>query len=271
MAMQRWIHLAGAILGIVLSGVHSVSAHDTWVEANTNVVRAGDSVLIDLKLGNHGNDHRDFKIAGKAGLEACTLEMVMPNGIHLDLLPNLVDQGYAPNEGYWSTKFSTRFAGTHLVAHTFDKVVNHGKPTRSIKSAKTFFLTGLLLDRLKDDSTLWKQPLGHPLEIVPVSHPVLWTGPGMPIEVQVNWKGQPLPEARVSFIPQGTELKPEFDETYERRTGADGRATFTPKTGNRYLIVTHQTVDEEQGTDYQRTSYAATLQLLVGDLCPCCQ
>ena len=40
-------------------------AHDTWVQTNTNVVRAGDAAHIDLMLGNHGNDHRDFKIAGK--------------------------------------------------------------------------------------------------------------------------------------------------------------------------------------------------------------
>src|SRR6185436_2774462 len=40
-------------------------AHDTWVQTNTNVVRTGDAVHVDLMLGNHGNDHRDFKLASK--------------------------------------------------------------------------------------------------------------------------------------------------------------------------------------------------------------
>jgi uncharacterized GH25 family protein len=40
-------------------------AHDTWVQTNTNLVRTGDAVHIDLMLGNHGNDHRDFKLASK--------------------------------------------------------------------------------------------------------------------------------------------------------------------------------------------------------------
>ena len=42
-----------------------VSAHDTWVQTNTPLIRVGDAVHIDLMLGNHGNDHRDFKLASK--------------------------------------------------------------------------------------------------------------------------------------------------------------------------------------------------------------
>jgi len=44
-------------------------AHDTWVQTNTNLIRSGDAVHVDLMLGNHGNDHRDFKLASKTGLE----------------------------------------------------------------------------------------------------------------------------------------------------------------------------------------------------------
>lgn len=45
------------------------TAHDTWVETNTSVVRTGDVVHVDLKLGNHGNEHRDFKLASKISLD----------------------------------------------------------------------------------------------------------------------------------------------------------------------------------------------------------
>jgi uncharacterized GH25 family protein len=117
----------------------------------------------------------------------------------------------------------------------------------------------------------WKAPLGHALEIVPVSHPVLYTGPGMPIDVQVLWKGKPLPDAKVSFIPQGVELKSGFDENYERMTDAEGRAGFTPKSGSRYLIVTHLKKDDEKSEDYSSTSYSATMQLLIPEVCPCCE
>lgn len=248
-----------------------VQAHDTWVEANTALVRAGDAVYVSLKLGNHGNDHRDFKIAGKLDLEGSTLGILLPNGQTFDMRDQLADVGYAPNEGYWTGKFVGGAAGTYSVLHTLDKVVNHGRPVRSIKSAKAFFLAGTSLDRVKDETETWKKPAGHPLELVPVSHPVLFTGPGLPIEVQVLKKGVPMADARVSFIPEGTVLKTGFDDVYERKTDANGHASFTPRTGCRLLIVTHDRAEDEKSGDYDLTTYSATIQMLVPDICPCCQ
>jgi len=255
----------------MLAGTQGVFAHDTWVEANTGVVRAGDAVFVDLKLGNHGNDHRDFKLASKVDLAGCKLQILLPNGAKYDMLDQLRDLGYAPNEGYWSGKFVCGAAGTHLVAHQYDQVVHHGRPIRSIKSGKCFFLSTTQLDRVKDDSELWKTPIGHPLEIVPLSHPVLFTGPGMPVRVQVLRNGKPLADARVSFIPQGVTLAEGFDDTYERRTDENGQAAFTPKTGAKLLIVTHLRAEEEKSKDYDLTAYSATLHMIIPEICPCCQ
>jgi len=56
-------------------------AHDTWVQTNTNLVRTGDAVHIDLMLGNHGNDHRDFKLASKLSPDMIqTFEVIAPDG-----------------------------------------------------------------------------------------------------------------------------------------------------------------------------------------------
>lgn len=258
------------LICLILTG-SVLLAHDTWVETNTSVIRTGDAVLIDLKLGNHGNDHRDFKLASKLKLDGCSMNIILPSGVKLDLMPRLTDVGYAPDEGYWTCRFTGSYAGTYLVSHKYDNIVRHGKTVRSIKSAKTFFLAGLLLDKLKDPSEVWKQPVGDPLEIVPVSHPVLFTGPGYPIEVKLLWKGEPLANTKVSFIPQGVDLKEGFDETYERMTTEDGLASYTPKAGNRYLIVAHLKRDDEKTEEYASTSYAATLQLLIPEVCPCCE
>lgn len=246
-------------------------AHDTWVETNAAVVRAGDAVYVDLKLGNHGNHHRDFKLASKVTLEGCSLNVVLPDGRSRDLLPELKDQGYAPNEGFWQAKFVPMAAGTYVVSHQLDRVVNHGRPIRSIKSGKTMFLAAALLDRINDKTTAWEQPLGHPLEIVLQSHPVRLCGPGMPVRVQVLFRGEPLEGTRVSFVPQGVTLADDWDDTYERRTAADGVAAWTPRTGSRLLIVVHHDEPDERGDDYEATAYAATLTLLVPELCACCQ
>lgn len=245
-------------------------AHDTWVETNTNLIRCGDAVYVDLKLGNHGNEHRDFKLAGKIDLDRATLNVVMPDGKVIDLKGSLADGGYAPKEGYWTAKFAAMSAGTYAVSHTVDRVVNHGRPVRSIKSAKTFFVVSESLDRVKPDNPGYDRVLGHALELVPVTNPVTPMGPGQPIAVRVLLRGQPLPDARVAFIPFGETLKTGFDDEYERRADAQGCVAFTPKTGNRYLVVVHHEAVGEKGGDYDLTAYSATLTVFVPDVCPCC-
>lgn len=258
------------LLSSCLIYASSAAAHDTWVETNTNLIRTGDAIYVDLKLGNHGNEHRDFKLASKIDLAGCSLDVIDPQGQKYDLKPRLFDTGYAPNEGYWKGKFVPGKAGLHLVAHTLDKIVNHGRPLRSIKSAKTFFVVSPNLDRVSENHPDFDRVLGHPLEIIPTANPVTPMGPGQPIRVRVLFQGQPLPEARVSFCPRGEMLKEGFDEQFESMTDARGEASFTPKTGNHYLVVVHQRAEDERSDSYDATAYSATLTVFVPEVCPCC-
>jgi len=255
------------LAGCLLAG--TAAAHDTWVETNTNLVRTGDAVYIDLKLGNHGNDHRDFKLASKIDLEGVTLDVLSPSGRSYDLKPDLVDEGYTPKEGYWSAKFVPGQEGLHVVAHSLDKVVSYA-PTRSVKSAKTFFVTSDSLDRVDEDNPGFDRILGHALELRPVTNPVTPMGPGQMIDVELLYKGKPLADARVSFVPRGTTLNEDFDSQYERMTDSDGRARFEPKDGNVYLIVAHHEEPDEAGEGYTSTKYSATMTVFVPQVCPCC-
>ena len=167
----------------LLLTVSQAMAHDTWVETNTNLIRTGDAIYVDLKLGNHGNEHRDFKLASKIDLEACTLHVISPAGKKYDLKPRLVDTGYAPREGYWKAKFVAAKPGIYTVSHTVDKIVNHGHPLRSIKSGKTYFVVSPALDKVDPAQTGFEKPLGHALELVPTANPVTPMGPGQAISV----------------------------------------------------------------------------------------
>ena len=216
-------------------------AHDTWVQANAHIVRTGDAVHIDLMLGNHGNDHRDFKIAGKLSAESVgKFEVTAPDGKKYDLKPDLVDLGYAPKEGFHSAKFATNAPGLYLAAQTSDSIVNHGKLVRSVRTAKAYFLASPNLDKVRSDWSGFDKPLGHGLELVPEANPVAPMGPGAPIKVKLLFQGKPLADAKISFVPRGVTLKEGFDPIYERTTTSDGRAQFTPKAGNYYLVVAHR-------------------------------
>jgi uncharacterized GH25 family protein len=246
------------------------AAHDTWVQTNANLVRAGDAVHIDLMLGNHGNDHRDFKLAGKVDPATADLALIAPSGKRYDLKDRLVDLGYAPREGFLSAKFAAVEPGLYTVAHASDRIVNHGQPTRSVKSAKAFFVVAQSLDKPSPHNAGFEKAVGHALEIVPEANPVLPMGPGQALRVLILLKGKPLAGARVSFIPRGETLSEGFDSRYERTTEADGRASFTPTTGNYFLIVAHHLAPEEKGPDYALTKYSATMSVLVPEVCPCC-
>lgn len=239
------------------------------MQTNTNLIRVGDSVHIDLMLGNHGNMHRDFKQAGKADVTASTLEVIDPKGKHYDLKSQLIDTGYQPSEGYWTTKFVGTQPGLYMVAQTFDKVMSYA-PVRDIKSAKTCFVVSKSLDRVGMGNPGFDRRLGHGLELVPESNPVTPMGPGTPFTIRLFYKGKPLSNTKVSFIPQGEELKGQFDARYEQKTNANGRVRFTPTGANYYLIVAHRDEPKEKGDSYDHTEYSATLTLYVPQICPCC-
>jgi uncharacterized GH25 family protein len=255
---------------VILSASIGAFAHDTWIETNTNLIRTGDAVFVDLKLGNHGNDHRDFKLASKVDLESCSLNVIAPDGTSYDLKDRLIDTGYAPKEGYWTAKFAAVKPGMYVVSHSSDSIMNHGKPTRSIKSGKTCFVVSDSLDRVPFINPGYDRPSGHALEIVPAANPVTPMGPGEPIVVRLLFEGEPLADTRISFIPQSETLRDEFDERYERKTNAAGEAEFTPKSGDRYLVAAHHATDEA-GDGYEQTSYAATFTVFVPETCPCCE
>ena len=242
-------------------------AHDTWVETNTSIVRKGELVHVDLKLGNHGNAHRDFKLASKIALDKCEVSVIAPDGKSTDMQPKMVDTGYTPKEGYWTGRFVTRSEGLYVVAQTCES--KHGT-TRGIKSAKTFFVASQKLDAVPEDLAGFDKPLGHPYEIVPLVNPVTAMGPGQPIRVRVLYEGKPVPEARVSFIPRGVQLAEGFDQAYEQLSDKEGVATFTPSEGNVYLIVSHHHADDQKGEGYDKTHYSAALTIAVPQLCPHC-
>ena len=247
----------------------SAVAHDTWLEAVPRLVRPDDVVHVGLFLGNHGNDHRDFKIAGKVGsLDDVQIEVVGPDGRKTDLGPDMVDLGYAPKEGFWSGRFVPANEGLHCVGH-FRQGIRHG--SMGFKGGKTYFLASESLDAPAKPNGSILGPLGHPLELVLETHPVIDCGPGQPIALQVLFKGKPLADQVVSFIPRGTTLAAGFDAEHECTTDAEGRCSYTPKEGNVVLVVTHLETPAEKGEGFEKPAYAATLVIDVPERCPCCE
>ena len=261
------------LFGALLLLAAPVLAHDTWVETNTSVYRVGDVTHVDLKLGNHGNDHRDFKLASKIALDSVQLEVIAPGDKHYDLKSGLIDTGYTPKEGFWTGLFTNNAPGLYCVHQSSDGVMSYA-PERSIKSAKTFFLVSKSMDNVPVGVSGFAKRVGDALELVPENNPIAPMGVGEPLKLRLFFRGKPLAKTKISFIPEGETLKEGFDARFEALTNINGRATFTPKEAKRYLAVAHvETTEAGQNTageKYTQTKYGATLSVYVPAICPCC-
>jgi len=256
------------LLAAAMGATTAAHAHDTWMQVSARAVRPDDVVHVDLFLGNHGNEHRDFKVAGKLGsLDGVKVGVIGPDGRMTDIVPDMVDVGYAPKEGFWSARFVPVADGIHCAAH-YREGVRHG--AMGFKGGKAYFLVTDSLDGATKPDGKLPDAVGNPLELVLESHPVLGSGPGKAIAVRLLFKGQPLADQVVSFIPRGATLAEGFDPAYERRTDAAGRCSFTPREGNLLLVVAHVERPEEKGEGYDKAAYAATLVLDVPQRCSCC-
>lgn len=261
-------YLTISLITATFAWVSSAIAHDTWVQTIQSIVRSNDVVHIDFCLGNHGNDHRDFKFASKlSSLEGAKVDVIAPSGKSTDICSSMTDLGYAPKEGFYSTRYVPVEEGLYCIAHKLDLL--HGT-TRAIKSSKAYFFASKSLDKVTSEAGDHSKPLGHALEFVLDTHPVLRTGPAQEIKVQLVHHGKPVANQRVSFIPRGITLSEEFDSTYERMTDPEGRASFTPKEGNLILVVAHLPAPSEAGDGYEKTHYGATLVLNIPERCVCC-
>lgn len=238
-----------------------LAAHDSWVEINSVTTEENQPVYASLMLGNHGNHHRDFKLASKIPLEGTTLTLVAPDRQEHDLKPQLIDNGLAEKEGFRSVRVTPDRPGAYTLLHTYEAIV-HYAPKRVIRSGKAFFHAGN--DRPGNAKTDWfSRSYGYPLELIPLSNPIHLEA-GNPLHARLLFKGQPLKDAVVSCIPRGTTLEGEFDPAHQARTNERGEVTFSLREPNFYLVVAQQPAPEETGEGYaQGSAYSATMTLQV--------
>jgi len=140
------------------------------------------------------------------------------------------------------------------------------------EGGKAFFLVSESLDTTGRRPGAVAGSVGHPLEFVLESHPVLGCGPGKSIAVQLLFKGKPLADQRVSFIPRGATLAEGFDPAFERTDRRPGAVQLHAARGgqSRALVAATVVKPEEKGEGFEKTAYAATLVVNVPQRCPCC-
>ena len=121
--------------------------------------------------------------------------------------------------------------------------------------AKTFVTAETMTD-------IWKQPVGHLKEIMPLAHPNA-IAINTPFPIQVLHQGVPFSEAKIRLIYEGYQPVSYGSAPYELTADKQGRTEIRFDRPGRWLIETHHKAPAEDQALAESAKYAATLMVEV--------
>jgi uncharacterized GH25 family protein len=261
----RWqIHLLCWSLFSFCS-VATVLAHDGWIEVPA-IVEKDQPVTIALLLGNHSNEHRSYRLAGKWNPKHIKLMVIEPSGKVNDITSALVDLGEDDEKtgpkgpkGFHIAPFTPRVEGVHIVLGREEQVLQHGEEPkfRSVRSARAAF-AALNVPRVTEGKKT--TGFGHAfamdnlMEIVPISNPIAVTQNDL-VTLELRYKGKPFSNQTISVVSRlsGAASAQDF------ATDEKGRVSFTAGPADSYLVrVKAEERTERLEGQYDLSSYEAT-------------
>ena len=126
----------------------SVYSHDGWVEISPSIVEKNQSATIALIQGNHSNEHKSYRIAGKWDQKYTTLVVVDPKAKQNSLTDRLIDFGedaeaVGPKgpKGFYLASFVPKDEGFYLVLARQARTLQQGDGPKlvTVRIAKSAF------------------------------------------------------------------------------------------------------------------------------------
>lgn len=216
-------------------------AHDGWIEISP-IVEKGQPVTISLMLGNHSNEHKSYRLAGKWDPKFTKLMVIEPSGRLNDLTSSLIDLGEDDEKtgpkgpkGFHIATVTPKAEGVYIVLAREEQILQHDGPKfRSIRSARTAFAVfrnPRLVEAKKVTGFDRTFAIENLLEIVPISNPV-GVIEGSPVTLGILYKGKPFPNQAVTVVHRidGAASAQEFI------TNEKGRISFKVGRPDSYLV-----------------------------------
>lgn len=225
---------------IIFMLIGAARAHDGWIEITPAIVEKGQPVTIALMQGNHSNEHRSYRLAGKWDAEFAKVSVVSPSGKTTAV--EIVDLGEDPEKtgpkgpkGFHIAQFVADEEGVYTVVARQERDLQHGDGPRfrGVRFARGAFASLALptvAEAQKIKAAAPQARGGDDLEIIPVDNGA-GAVRGAPIVLQIRYKGKPAEGKVVSIVPKLAGAAGVQDLT----TDAVGRVSFTPSAADSYL------------------------------------
>lgn len=252
------------VLGIVFLSPSAAFAHDGWIEITPAIVEKGQPVTIALLQGNHSNEHKSYRLAGKWDVESTKVTVISPSGKAIDL--TMIDFGEDPEKtgpkgpkGFHIAQFIAEYDGVYTVTARQEKVLQHGTGPkfRGVRLARGSFAalsTPSLAEARKIRPSDRQANVAEDLVIVPVTGPLLVTSQS-PLTLELLYKGKPAAGKVISVISKMGGSASAQDLT----TDPYGRITFVTGPADSYLVraKVDERAERSEG-QFDLSSYEAT-------------
>ena len=262
--LQRVLISVGLLSGLTLpcAGL----AHDGWVEISPAIVEKNQPATIALIQGNHSNEHKSYRIAGKWDQKYTTLVVVDPKAKEFSLTDRLIDFGEDADaigpkgpKGYFLTSFVPQDDGLYQAVARQTRTIEQGDGPRivTVRIAKAAFAalkvpTVSAAKNLKGFAAVVAGT--DAVEFIPLSNPLAIVS-GSQVILELRRQSKPAPGQIVTLVRR-------IDgpaSVQERITDDTGRVTFTVGAADSYLARVK--IDEESARPDGRkdkASYEAT-------------
>jgi len=217
-------------------------AHDGWVEISPTIVEKNQAATIALLQGNHSNEHKSYRIAGKWDSKYTTLVIVDPTGKQNTLTDRLIDLGedaetIGPKgpKGFHLASFVPKVDGLYQVLARQVRTVQQGEGPKllTIRLAKTAFAAFKVptVSAAKNLKGFDRSIAGDDaVELIPVSNPLaVFSGGSMTLELRQ--KGKPISAQVITLVRRidgSTSVQ-------EQTTDEKGRVNFAVGPADSYL------------------------------------
>jgi uncharacterized GH25 family protein len=265
--MRTFIHWTPLFLiTAVLCSPAAARAHDGWIEISPSIVEKGQPVTIGLMQGNHSNEHRSYRLAGRWDLEFTKVTVISPSGKATDLTGAVIDFGEDPEKtgpkgpkGFHLAQFVADEEGAYTVVAKQERTVQRedGAKFRGVRFARSSF-AALALPTVAEAQRLKRFDLQAKnedvLEIIPPENPLSAT-PQNTMTLEVRHKGKPAPGKVVSVLRKIAGAGSAQDLT----TDDQGRVTVNVGPADSYLarVKFEERTDRGEGK-FDLSSYEAT-------------
>jgi hypothetical protein len=249
--MKTFIKSGWQILSIsTLLVPGAARSHDGWVEISPAIVEKSQSATIALIQGNHSNEHKSYRIAGKWDPKYATLVVVDPKGTANSLTDRLIDMGedaetIGPKgpKGFHLASFVPKDEGLYHALARQVRTVQQGDGPKVVtyRTAKTAF-AALKVPRVAAAGKLKgfdRSIAGEDVvEFIPVHNPfAIFSGAFVIFELR--HKGKPSSGQIVTLVRRIDG----FASVQERATDEKGRVSFPVGPADSYLARVK--IDEE--------------------------